>query len=97
MSTWPSTLIPKVSDTRVDTGYRSGDEVTPFYDPLLAKVIAKGNNRREAIGKLKDALGRSVIDGPANNIDFLLEILSSEDFAKGDVHTGFIDDFLRSN
>ena len=90
-------LIPKVSDTRVDTGYRSGDEVTPFYDPLLAKVIAKGNNRREAIDKLKDALGRSVIDGPANNIDFLLKILTSEDFANGDVYTGFIDDFLRNN
>lgn len=87
--------MPRVTDIRFDSGYRSGDEVTPFYDPLLAKLIAKGKNRRESIDKLKEALKLLVIEGPANNTVFLNEILSSENFQKGNVYTEFIDDFLR--
>ena len=73
---------------RVDTGYAAGREVTPHYDPLLAKVIAHGATRAEAIDRLVDALGEFRIAGVKNNIPALVAILRSEEFRAGEVHTG---------
>jgi acetyl-CoA carboxylase biotin carboxylase subunit len=84
-----ATFAPPVDGgVRIETGYRQGMAVTPHYDPLLAKVIAKGATRAEAIDRLCDALGAFAIEGIRHNTPALLAILRSEEFASGDVHTG---------
>jgi 3-methylcrotonyl-CoA carboxylase alpha subunit len=76
---------------RVDTGYREGDAVTPYYDPLVAKIIAWGEDRDEARARLSDALRAFQLEGFRNNRDFLVACLADDVFAAGDVSTGFID------
>ena len=73
---------------RVETGYAAGREVTPHYDPLLAKVIVRAATRHEAIDRLIDALGEFRIAGVKHNIPALVAILGSDEFRAGDVHTG---------
>ena len=73
---------------RVDTGYAAGREVTPHYDPLLAKVIARGADRAEAIDRLVAALEAFRIEGVKHNIPALVAILQSAEFRAGQVHTG---------
>ncbi|MXQ10712.1 acetyl-CoA carboxylase biotin carboxylase subunit [Microvirga makkahensis] len=80
-----------VAHVRIDSGYRSGDTVTPFYDPMLAKVIAWGEDRTEARQRLIDTLTAFRIEGVRTNRDFLVACLSDGEFARGDVHTSFID------
>ena len=72
---------------RVETGYRQGQEVTPFYDPLLAKVIAHGETRQQAIISLVAGLEGFVIRGVKHNIPALMAILQAETFMNGEVHT----------
>jgi len=79
---------PAASAIRVDTGYAAGREVTPHYDPLLAKVIARGASRAEAIDRLVAALGDFRIEGVKHNIPALVAILQSGEFRAGLVHTG---------
>ena len=75
---------------RVDTGYVEGRDVTPHYDPLLAKVIVHAPTREAAIGRLCEALAEFAIEGVKNNIPALLTILRSEPFRSGQVHTGIL-------
>ena len=82
---------------RVDAGYREGDTITPFYDPMVAKVIAQGDTRDEARHSLIGALQAFEIEGIRNNRDFLIACLADEAFAAGDVSTGFIDRRLDSS
>jgi acetyl/propionyl-CoA carboxylase alpha subunit len=77
---------------RVDTGVEAGDEVTSWYDPMIAKVIAWGEDRATARARLLRALGRAEVAGVATNRDLLIRILSDADFAAGDLHTHFLDD-----
>jgi acetyl-CoA carboxylase biotin carboxylase subunit len=79
---------PQLDGIRVETGYAQGMDVTPHYDPLLAKVIARGASRAQAIERLLAALAEFAIDGVRNNIPALQAILGSEEFCRGDVHTG---------
>ncbi len=81
---------------RVDAGYREGDTITPFYDPMIAKVIAWGETRAEARQKLGAALRAFELEGIRNNRDFLIACLADDVFAAGDVSTGFIDQRLES-
>lgn len=81
---------------RVETGFREGQEVTPFYDPLLAKVIAHGETRSSAIATLVAALEGFDIRGVKNNIAALVAILQSEDFVEGRVHTGLADEVVKA-
>lgn len=76
---------------RIDSGYRGGDVVTPFYDPMLAKVLAWGADRTEARQRLMDTLKAFQIEGVRTNRDFLIACLGDSEFAKGDVHTSFIE------
>ena len=76
---------------RIDSGYREGDLVTPFYDPMVAKVVAWGESREAARLRAIDALRAFSIDGIRSNRHFLLACLGDENFVGGDVHTGFID------
>jgi acetyl-CoA carboxylase, biotin carboxylase subunit len=79
---------PVAKDIRIDTGYAAGREVTPHYDPLLAKVIARGATRTDAIDRLILALQDFRIEGVKHNIPALVQILDCEEFRAGDVHTG---------
>ena len=72
----------------METGYAAGREVTPHYDPLLAKVIARAPTRTEAIDRLLEALAAFRIEGPKHNIPALCAILASGEFREGRVHTG---------
>jgi urea carboxylase len=78
---------------RVETWVDSGTEVTPFYDPMLAKVIVRGADRGEAIEKLRTALGQAEIFGIETNLSYLQQICESEDFAAGGLTTSFLKTF----
>jgi acetyl-CoA carboxylase biotin carboxylase subunit len=71
---------PSGEHVRVDSGYARGDLVTPYYDPLLAKVCVWGADRYEALARGRAALKDFVIDGPRTNLDFLLEVLDCPSF-----------------
>ncbi|MDH3248184.1 MAG: biotin carboxylase [Acidimicrobiia bacterium] len=75
-------------DVRVETGYREGQAVTPFYDPLLAKVVVHAPTRNEAIYRLAAALMEFEIAGVKHNIPALTALLESQEFREGRVHTG---------
>ena len=76
---------------RVDTGVESGSEVPPYYDSMVAKVIAHGANRAEAATKLARALERARIHGVTTNRDLLVNVLRSEEFLAGDTSTDFLE------
>ena len=86
--------FPKAEGLRVDTGVETGDEVTPFYDPMIAKLIAQGATRAEALGRLADALDATVVIGPRSNAGFLGQLCRAPDFRDGAFDTGFIDGHL---
>ena len=75
---------------RVDTGVRSGDHITHYYDPMIAKVIVQGADRAEAIARMLQALESIVIDGVETNLAFLKRALCHPVFAAGGVRTDFI-------
>jgi geranyl-CoA carboxylase alpha subunit len=75
---------------RVDHGIETGGEVTPFYDPMLAKIVADGRTREEARTRLIRALEETALLGVTTNREFLIDILSRERFAKGEATTAFI-------
>ncbi len=75
---------------RVDTGVEEGDEVTPFYDPMIAKLIAHGPDRGSALRSLVRALDETLVAGSVTNRGFLSRLLSDEDVAAGRVDTGLI-------
>ena len=76
---------------RVDSAVGHGARISPHYDPMIAKVIAHGATRPEAVRKLADALRRSEIHGLTTNRDFLVRVLTHPEFASGDADTGFLD------
>lgn len=76
---------------RYDGGIESGSEITAFYDPMIAKVIAHGADRNEAIRKLSLALTRTVFAGPINNKAFLVKLLLDERFISTDFDTRFLE------
>ncbi len=82
------------ADARIDTGVRQGDEVSMFYDPMIAKIIVHGDTREEAIDALAAALADTRVAGLNANVDFLRRVAANEAFADGDVHTGFIEQHL---
>ncbi|GAA5938641.1 acetyl/propionyl/methylcrotonyl-CoA carboxylase subunit alpha [Sporobolomyces koalae] len=75
---------------RLETGFEAGDEISVFYDPLIAKLIVHGPNRREALKRLRKALGEYQIVGPSTNLEFLTRLSENEAFAEEDLDTGFI-------
>src|SRR5215208_4785248 len=83
--------LPSGEGIRVDSGVEAGMEVTPFYDPMIAKIIAHGANRAEALDRLAAALDRTLVAGPRTNAAFLAAICRAEPFRAGEFDTGFID------
>lgn len=88
--------FPEAESIRVDTGVRAHDEVTPYYDPMIAKVIAHAPTREEALARLAEALGETVVAGPKTNVAFLKKLCEAEGFRAGQFDTGFIDRNLES-
>jgi acetyl/propionyl-CoA carboxylase alpha subunit len=79
---------------RVDDGIEAGTEVSPYYDPMLAKIVTYGDDRREAIRKMVRALQDTVIFGVTTNIPYLLDILEHQGFLAGDISTKFIEEHM---
>lgn len=82
--------VPDLPGVRLDTGVISGGEVSPFYDAMVAKLIAWGENRDIARKRLLSALKEMSFFGVANNRDFLIDALSQQEFVDGEATTGFI-------
>lgn len=83
--------LPEGEGIRVDSGVIEGGEVTPFYDPMIAKVIAHGATRDQALDRLAAALGQTLVAGPRSNVAFLKALCEAPDFRAGRFDTGFID------
>jgi 3-methylcrotonyl-CoA carboxylase alpha subunit len=77
---------------RVETGIRAGDRVSPFYDPMLAKLVAWGSDRAAALRALRAALRDTEILGPATNLEFLIRVLRHGSFDGGSVTTAFVEE-----
>jgi 3-methylcrotonyl-CoA carboxylase alpha subunit len=75
---------------RADTGVRAGDEISPHYDPMIAKIIVQGATRAGALRRLSAALQATQVAGTVTNLAFLGALARHEGFAKGDVDTGLI-------
>ena len=76
---------------RVDTGVRAGDEITPYYDPMIAKVIVHGRDRASALRMLSRALEATRVAGSVTNVAFLAALARHPAFVAGDVDTGLIE------
>ena len=72
----------------------AGFSVSPFYDPLLAKLIVRGRDRDEAVAKLRTALREFEVTGIATNIPFLQRLIESEGYSTGKFDTGYVPRFL---
>ena len=75
---------------RIETGVEEGDSISPFYDPMIAKLIARADTRQEAIDRLAAIVGGVQVWPVRTNAAFLLACLKTDDFKTGDVTTGFI-------
>jgi 3-methylcrotonyl-CoA carboxylase alpha subunit len=76
---------------RVDSGVREGDTISPYYDPMIAKLIVWGETREVALARMGSALGQFEVVGVSTNIGFLGRIVKSRAFAGGDLDTGLIE------
>jgi len=86
---------PQDKFVRVETGFAEGRDVTPYYDPMIAKVIVHASTREAAIDKLIAALEVFEIQGLKHNIPAVITILKSEPFRAGHVHTGLIPEVMK--
>ena len=80
---------------RIDSGIREGAAVTPYYDSLISKIIAKGRDRDHALDRLVGALRNVEVTGIATNTAFLADVLMDPEFRRGGIDTGFLDRFQR--
>lgn len=83
--------LPGGKGVRIDAAIYSGYTVTPYYDSMLAKLIVHAKNRKEAIRKMRSALGEIIIEGIDTNVDYQYEILHHPDFESGDIDIEFIE------
>jgi 3-methylcrotonyl-CoA carboxylase alpha subunit len=90
----PSTMLGTSEDGRIDSGVEEGDEISSFYDPMIAKLIAWGEDRDEAIDELADMLESVEVWPVRTNAGFLLYALLSGSFCSGEIDTGFIERHL---
>jgi 3-methylcrotonyl-CoA carboxylase alpha subunit len=78
-------------NVRIDTGVEQGDEISPFYDPMIAKLIVWDENRERALARMLQALAEYRVVGVANNVDFLSRLTACPAFANADLDTGLIE------
>lgn len=79
---------------RIDAGFRAGDTITPFYDPMIGKLIAHGADRDAALARLQDGLAELVLEGLRSNREFLVALLADPAFGAAEVSTAFVGEFL---
>jgi acetyl-CoA/propionyl-CoA carboxylase biotin carboxyl carrier protein len=84
-------IEPSGPGVRVDSGLTAGQTVDIHYDPLLAKIVAKGRDREEARGRLVAALGETVALGVATNLSWLKRLLEAVPVVCGELHTGLVE------
>jgi 3-methylcrotonyl-CoA carboxylase alpha subunit len=89
--------LPQGEAIRVDSGVEAGDQVTPYYDPMIAKVIARGPTREAAIDRLAEALERTVIAGIRSNVGLLAALTRSAEFRNGTFDTGLVERMLQAS
>jgi 3-methylcrotonyl-CoA carboxylase alpha subunit len=82
-------------DVRIDAGVSEGDAITPFYDPMIAKIITSGETRTEALRRMREVLGGLQVEGVSTNLDFLRWLVSHPQVDMGNLSTGFIDRYYR--
>jgi len=83
--------LPEGAGVRVETGVRPGDVVTPFYDPMIAKIIVCGDSREATRLRLLRALADTALTGVATNLGFLARLVGDPEYAAGRIDTGFIE------
>ena len=83
--------LPEGEGIRVDTGVETGSDITAFYDPMIAKLIAHGATREQALARLSGAIERTIVAGPRSNVAFLGALCRAKEFRAGAVDTGFIE------
>jgi len=81
---------PAGDGVRVDAGYQAGNTVTPFYDPLLAKLCTHGADRAQALDRAREAVAAFRIAGPKINLAFHADLLASQEFVSGDYDTSLV-------
>lgn len=82
--------LPASPALRIDTGVRQGDTISPYYDPMIAKLITHGADREAAREAMTTALAGTRIEGIRHNVDFLGRVLDHVDFRVGEIDTGFV-------
>ncbi len=87
-------VCPSGAGIRVDVGVEAGAEVTPFYDPMIAKVVAWGADRPKAIARMGRALSELSVGGIASNVSFLQSIIAHPAFVSGETDISFVDQHL---
>lgn len=86
---------PTGDHVRIETHVYEGFTITPFYDPMIAKLIVTGNDRADAIDKLSAALGRFEVEGIKTNIPFLKQLIAQPVFKSGEFHTGTVPELMK--
>ncbi|PNX45758.1 MAG: pyruvate carboxylase subunit A, partial [Thermoplasmata archaeon M9B1D] len=86
---------PSGPNIRDDSGIYTGMQVTPYYDPMLSKIVTYAENREENISKMIWALSHYVVLGVTTNIPFLKKVLDYKEFKKGNITTHFIDNYFK--
>ena len=84
-------LLPGGKGIRIDSAIYSGYTIPPYYDSMVAKLIVWAKNRKEAIAKMRSALGEIIIEGIDTNVDYQYEILNHPDYIAGDIDIEFIE------
>ncbi len=79
---------------RVDSHLYSGYVVPPHYDSMVAKIICWGRDRTESLGRMRRALEETVVEGIDTTLSFHLEVLADDKFRRGEIHTGYLEEFL---
>jgi 3-methylcrotonyl-CoA carboxylase alpha subunit len=82
---------PENDSVRVDTGVEQGDEITPYYDPMIAKLIVWGADRKQALARMRRALAQYRVVGVSNNINFLSRLVALPSFVNAELDTGLIE------
>ncbi|MDP9018615.1 MAG: acetyl-CoA carboxylase biotin carboxylase subunit, partial [Candidatus Eremiobacteraeota bacterium] len=94
--TLTSVVFPGGPGIRVDTHVHGGAQIPPFYDSMLAKIVAFADTREHAIARMERALRETVIEGVSTTIQQCLEILATEQFRAGTYDIGFLPSLLRT-
>ena len=87
---------PQGPGIRVETGFAEGAAVTPFYDPMIALLIVRGDTREAAMDLMYDALGDFAVEGIKTNIPFVRDLMKYAPFREGRVHTGLAEEYFKS-